>query len=81
MAQAAYLSQALVPRLGEFIRLRRDLHAHPELAFEEHRTSALGPKSSETKGPHGVFDTVLSDFIDKGECMAQQFFPQTLWQG
>ena len=41
MAQAADLSQALVPRLGEFIRLRRDLHAHPELAFEEHRTSAL----------------------------------------
>jgi hippurate hydrolase len=41
MAQAADLPQALVPRLGEFIRLRRDLHAHPELAFEEHRTSAL----------------------------------------
>ncbi|MBU3650663.1 MAG: amidohydrolase [Limnohabitans sp.] len=37
----AYLADALAPRVGEFIRLRRDLHAHPELAFEEHRTAAL----------------------------------------
>jgi len=39
--QATYLAQTLVPRVGEFIRIRRDIHAHPELAFEEHRTSAL----------------------------------------
>jgi hippurate hydrolase len=36
-----YLGHALTPRIGEFIALRRDLHQHPELAFEEHRTSAL----------------------------------------
>ena len=39
--QATYLAQSLVPRVGAFIRIRRDIHAHPELAFEEHRTSKL----------------------------------------
>jgi hypothetical protein len=39
--QAAYLGDALSARMGEFIRLRRDIHAHPELAFAEHRTAAL----------------------------------------
>ncbi|QIM54579.1 M20 aminoacylase family protein [Hydrogenophaga crocea] len=40
-AGAPYLAQAMSARIGEFIRLRRDIHAHPELAFQEHRTSAL----------------------------------------
>ncbi len=36
-----YLLQALQARAGEFISLRRDIHRHPEMAFEEHRTAAL----------------------------------------
>ena len=41
MMQTAYLGDALAERIGEFVRLRRDIHAHPELGFEEHRTAAL----------------------------------------
>ncbi len=41
MQEAVYLGAALGDRWAEFVRLRRDLHAHPELGFEEHRTAAL----------------------------------------
>jgi hippurate hydrolase len=39
--RAAYLGDALAARMGQFVSIRRDIHAHPELGFAEHRTAAL----------------------------------------
>ncbi len=33
--------EAIAPHLDELVAIRRDIHAHPELGLEEHRTSAL----------------------------------------
>ena len=48
--ESSYLLQALIPQIGEFIRLRRDIHSEPELAFEEHRTAALVADKLESWG-------------------------------
>jgi len=50
MSTMTGLLQAVSARADEFIRLRRDLHRHPELAYEEHRTAALVASQLEAWG-------------------------------
>lgn len=54
---------------GEWIALRRDLHAHPELAFEEHRTARVVSATLSRLGiPHrsGVGKTGVLGLIESG---------------
>jgi hippurate hydrolase len=46
----SYLRNKLSDQVGEFIRIRRDIHSEPELAFAEHRTAALVAEKLEAWG-------------------------------
>ena len=56
----------ITPHLGQLLRFRHDLHAHPELKYEEHRTgdkvaaylTALGLKVHRGLGQTGVVATI-----------------------
>ena len=56
----------ITPHLGHLVRFRRDLHAHPELKYEEHRTGdkvaaylkALGLQVHRGLGQTGVVATI-----------------------
>ena len=65
-----YLFDALQARAGEFISLRRDIHRHPELAFEEHRTAALVADKLEAWGyavARGVGGTGVVGTLVRGQ--------------
>ena len=44
------LIQDIAARKEDLTRLRRDLHAHPELGFEEHRTAEVVAEKLESFG-------------------------------
>ncbi len=53
----------------EFVRLRRDIHAHPETGFEEHRTAALVAERLEAWGwtvVRGLGGTGLVGSLSRG---------------
>lgn len=55
---------------AELIRLRRDLHSHPELAFEEYRTAGIAGDRLEVAGlrvTHGVARTGVVGLLECGE--------------
>jgi len=65
-----YLRDALTDRVGEFIQLRRDIHRHPELAFQEHRTSDLVASKLESWGyevNRGLGRTGLVGTLERGQ--------------
>lgn len=57
---------AIAPHLPELVAIRRDIHANPELGFEEHRTAALvaaklrewGIETTKGVGRFGVVGTI-----------------------
>src|SRR5438034_530418 len=55
--------------ISEFVQLRRDIHQHPELAFEEHRTSELVAQSLSRWGyqvTRGLGETGVVGQLRKG---------------
>ena len=56
--------------ISPFVALRRDIHAHPELGFEEHRTSALVAERLRSWGIEvhmGIAGTGVVGVIKRGQ--------------
>jgi hippurate hydrolase len=64
-----YLLDAMRAQAGEFVSLRRDIHRHPELAFEEQRTAALVAQKLEAWGyavERGIGGTGVVGTLSRG---------------
>jgi hippurate hydrolase len=63
------LIDVLRTREAEFVALRRDIHQHPEMGFEEHRTAALVAERLEAWGyevERGIAGTGLVGTLKRG---------------
>ena len=59
------LDEGIGPHLAELVAFRRDLHAHPELKYEEHRTAERVAGALEALGlPVSPATRVWSDMVD-----------------
>ncbi len=70
ISDAVRIAAGIGSFVDEFIELRRDLHRHPELAFEEHRTGALVAERLEGWGyevTRGIAGTGLVGTLRRGE--------------
>ena len=64
------LLEQLHAQADEFIHLRRDIHRHPELAFDEHRTSKLVAGKLQEWGyqvEHGIGGTGVVGRLVRGD--------------
>ncbi|MBT0569812.1 amidohydrolase [Curvibacter sp. CHRR-16] len=64
------LEQYLQQRMGQYVGLRRDIHAHPELSFNEHRTASVVAQTLHSWGIEthtGIAKTGVVGVIRKGQ--------------
>lgn len=70
ITSADKIIRSINANIDEFVALRHDFHAHPELAFEEHRTSAIVVQLLESWGykvATGIAGTGVVGTLQRGD--------------